>query len=117
MTGDAHDEEASLAAQIRGEQAETELQRRHPFGLAMIEPEEQFAGEHVVMSFGPCGLLALPDQPAVQPCATIIVVSRHNLLQFQDLGRHDQISAGRQISKHMSQTACCITLTDWTPRH
>ena len=44
MTGDVHDEEASLAAQIRGEQAEEELQRRHPFGRAMSEPEEQYAG-------------------------------------------------------------------------
>ena len=45
MTGDQADEEASLAAQIRGEQAEEELQRRHPFGLATItEPEEHPAG-------------------------------------------------------------------------
>ena len=44
MTGDAHDEEASLAAQIRGEQAEAELHRRHPFGRAMNEPEEPYAG-------------------------------------------------------------------------
>ena len=44
MTGDAHDEEASLAAQIRGEQAEAELHRRHPFGRATNEPEEQYSG-------------------------------------------------------------------------
>ena len=45
MTGDQSDEEASLGSQIRGEQAEEELQRRHPFGLATIsEPEEHHAG-------------------------------------------------------------------------
>ena len=45
MTGDTADEETSLGAQIRGEQAEEELARRHPFGLATItEPEEHHAG-------------------------------------------------------------------------